>query len=475
MTPRASAQNDLLRKIVLAATTVGGFTMLVKLVAIAKEAAIARGFGRGIAVDGYVLAYTPIAMVVATTAASIQAAYVPALVAARAGGPGAIRAALARAAPFALGIALVELVGLALVGPVLLPALAGGTCNETTDVALSLYYIMLPYAALGGVAAILSALLNAVERFWFAAAVVAATPTITLIAVVLAGRHPSANVLGVSTTLGAIAEASLLAFMLKRLDLLPRRFEKSAAKDESRGLFFASAFSQVIVGACPLVDNYFAARLGAGGLSALAYGGKVGAAAVGIAATGLTTAVLPYFSSLAAARDWRLLRSTLWRNIALTFVVVLPCVVALYVATPLVVRLLFQRGAFTASDSAIVSSVQRMYVLQIPPYAIGVLAARLLVAMRANVSLIWINAGTLLTNAVADALLSRYMGVSGIALSTALGYLQSALIMLCLCELRLRTLTRGARSAPMHRTPPEGRAAPSTTAAEPLSRGDEPR
>ena len=172
----------------------------------------------------------------------------------------------------------------------------------------------------------------------------------------------------------------------------------------------------------------------------------MGAAAVGIAATGLTTAVLPYFSSIAATRNWRLLRQTLWRNIALASVVFVPSVAALYVATPVIVRVLFQRGAFTAWDTTIVSSVQRMYVLQIPPYAIGVLAARLLVALRANVSLIWVNAGTLLMNAVADAVLSRYLGVSGIALSTALGYLQSALIMVCLCELRLRTLAREVRN-----------------------------
>ena len=77
MMPRAAAQNELLRKIVLAATTVGGVTVFVKLIAIAKEAAVARGFGRDIAIDAYVLAFTPITMVVGTTAASIQAAYVP--------------------------------------------------------------------------------------------------------------------------------------------------------------------------------------------------------------------------------------------------------------------------------------------------------------------------------------------------------------------------------------------------------------
>jgi Na+-driven multidrug efflux pump len=109
-----------------------------------------------------------------------------------------------------------------------------------------------------------------------------------------------------------------------------------------------------------------------------------------------------------------------------------------------------------------------MYLLQIPIYAIGILAARLLVAMRANRSLIWINAATFLTNAVADAVLSRYMGVAGIAFATAVAYLQACAILLCLCDLRLRTLAREDSNAQVHELPAEGRAA----VTEPLSRSD---
>ena len=173
------------------------------------------------------------------------------MVAARSGGPVEIKRALAHAVTFVLAISLVEVAGLTLIGPMLLRSMAGGAAARPQILALHLYYIMLPCVALGGFAAVFSALLNSVERFWFAAAVVAATPTITLIAVVLSGRHPSASVLGVAASLGAIVEASLLALALKSLDLLPRGLERGAAKDEARGLFFASVFSQVIIGACP--------------------------------------------------------------------------------------------------------------------------------------------------------------------------------------------------------------------------------
>src|SRR5262249_19740756 len=89
------------------------------------------------------------------------------------------------------------------------------------------------------------------------------------------------------------------------------------------------------------------------------------------------------------------------------------------------VALLYQHGAFTAGDTALVSSVQIMCVLQVPFYALSMLFVRLISALRLNRIFIWGNILSVVLNAGLDIVLMRTMGVAGIALATTLWYVVS--------------------------------------------------
>jgi putative peptidoglycan lipid II flippase len=89
------------------------------------------------------------------------------------------------------------------------------------------------------------------------------------------------------------------------------------------------------------------------------------------------------------------------------------------------VRLLYQRGEFTAADTLLVSQIQAMYVLQLPFYTLGMLFARLIASLQANYILLY---GTIINfalNAVLDYTLMQVFGVAGIALSNTLMYVVS--------------------------------------------------
>jgi putative peptidoglycan lipid II flippase len=102
-----------------------------------------------------------------------------------------------------------------------------------------------------------------------------------------------------------------------------------------------------------------------------------------------------------------------------------PICVLLIAFSPALVRLLFQRGAFTAQDTLVVSRVQAMYALQIPFYAAGLLYVRMLTALRRN-DLVMISAGiSLALDVVLNLICMRFWGVAGIALSTSLFYVAS--------------------------------------------------
>jgi len=96
---------------------------------------------------------------------------------------------------------------------------------------------------------------------------------------------------------------------------------------------------------------------------------------------------------------------------------------ALVVFSHPLIRILFQRGAFTAADTGVVSRVQAFLSLQIPFYFLTILGVRLISALKRNWVLMVVSGVNMVLNIVFNLILMRYMGVAGIALSTSFVYL----------------------------------------------------
>src|SRR5690606_3752697 len=98
----------------------------------------------------------------------------------------------------------------------------------------------------------------------------------------------------------------------------------------------------------------------------LNFGGKVVAVVLGIVAASLSTVLFPRFTHLIAAGQMAEFKRT-FRGYALGIVLLsIPAVVVLAMFTEPIVRLLFERGAFTPDDTAAVSRVQWWLLPQVP-------------------------------------------------------------------------------------------------------------
>jgi putative peptidoglycan lipid II flippase len=172
-----------------------------------------------------------------------------------------------------------------------------------------------------------------------------------------------------------------------------------------------------------------AAMLPSGSVAALSYANKIVALLVAIGATALSTAALPYFSHMVAEQDWAGCRHTLKRYTALTLATTVPLTLALIALSHPLIRLVFQRGAFTAVDTDLVSHVQVFYFIQIPFYMCGMLFVRFLSSIRRNDVLMYGSAISLALDISLNLVLMRRMGIAGIALSTSLVYVVAFVIL----------------------------------------------
>lgn len=183
-----------------------------------------------------------------------------------------------------------------------------------------------------------------------------------------------------------------------------------------------------------------AAALGAGSVSMLNYGTRLAGVLMAIGPAALSVTILPGFSHMVAARDWECLKQTLWRILSGSVLVAAVGAALLIVFSVPIVRLTLQRGAFTASDTQVVASVQAYSLLQLPSIMGITILMRILSALNANRTLLPFSSAAIVMNTGLNyALMARY-GVAGIALATSLA---QALLFVALATLVFRRGPRG--------------------------------
>jgi putative peptidoglycan lipid II flippase len=241
---------------------------------------------------------------------------------------------------------------------------------------------------------------------------------------------------------GGVIEAACLAWVASRhgLSLFPFVFPDW---QKVRGILaqaLPSAGGSVLIGATLLVDQAMAAMLTPGSVAAFSYGTRVPGVLLAIGTTALATAILPHLSALVAQARFQELRALLRQYAILTIGVTVPFTALLVGASDFTVSLLFERGSFGAGESALVASVQSAYALQIPFFALAIIAVRLISAMQANTLLLFSAAISLVLDIVLNWFFSRQFGVAGIALSTSIVYVVSCLFLWSVALNKLRRL-----------------------------------
>jgi putative peptidoglycan lipid II flippase len=187
-----------------------------------------------------------------------------------------------------------------------------------------------------------------------------------------------------------------------------------------------------------VVDQSMAASLGSGNVSILNYANKIVALVLSMVAVSLSTVLFPRFSRMITAGQWSELNRTIRGYTRLTLLASVPAVALLVVFSEPLVRLLFERGAFTPETTAAVARVQICLLFQLPFYVLVMLGSRLLSALDANRTVLRISAMNLAMNVGGNYLFMRWYGVAGIAISTSLVYVVASLAILLAIRFKLR-------------------------------------
>jgi putative peptidoglycan lipid II flippase len=415
--------NSLKRRVAASLLTVGAFTILVKAVGAVKVLIIARYFGVADAADAFLLAFVLIMFLAEAISGATTASLIPAVIELRERGEHTRARAVCSTITLITAAQLAALSLMLLVcGQSVLSFLASGFAPEKLQMAVSLLEFMLPVLLLAGMSATWRALLNATGQFAVPAITPVLAPLMTILIVYVHGSASTGGTLVIGTLTGSAIETALIAWNARRrgLPVFPNRCQMDGLARRVLRQYGHMLAGTGLLSGSTIVNYSMAAMLGAGSVAALTYGTKVLSVLLAIGPSAIATVALPHFSRMAARGEWSAIAEHNKTYQLISLFLTIPVTAALVYTSEPLVRLLYERGAFTHQDTRLVAEIQRLCVLQLPFAMLSALVFRLISSLKSNDVLMRGAA----VHAVATVSLNfaciQWLGVAGIALASSI-------------------------------------------------------
>lgn len=419
--------------------SVGGFTLASRITGFVRDALLAWILGGGVVSDAFFVAFLfPNYFRAIFGEGTLNPAFLPRYAMLHAQGQNEQAARFAdQIFSWQMAAQAVVLVLAMLFMPQLVLLVSPGFADNPEQFALTvaLAHITFPYLILTVVAVQLSAMLNAIDRFW-AAAAWSNFLNLAMIATLVAWHWfpGAATAAAWGVLLGGVAQLVFILWAGWREGLWLHLVRPRWTPDVKA--FFA-AFGAVTLGAgavviAPFIDTVIASLLPAGSRTVLYYADRINQLPLGVLGIALGTVLLPEMSARLARGDGAGSDRAQNRSAALTLLLTLPFTCAFVVIPGTIMRAIFAHGAFDGAAAGLAAQVLAAYGLGLPAMAlVRILAPTFyarhdttspmratLIAMACNIALKFAFVWGLAAMGVGAGL---GLGVAGIALGTAFG------------------------------------------------------
>ena len=363
--------------------TVGGWTMLSRILGFARDMMIAAMLGAGPVADAFFVALKlPNLFRRLFGEGAFNVAFVPAFTGMLAAeGPDAAR----QFAREAFSVMTFWLAALTVAGVVFMPqlmtALAPGFAADPAKFALTvtLSRITFPYLLLICLAALVAGVLNGMERFTAASASYVLFNVVSMAFMIgLTPYVPTAgHALAWGVTASGIVQLALLMVASSQAGMA-LRLPRPRMTPQMRLLLRRMAPGLVGAGVTQLnlaVDVIISSLLPAGTVAVLYYADRVNQLPLGVIGTAIGTALLPTLSRQVRSGDATAAMVTINRSMELALALSVPAAVALIVSGYPIIWTLFGRGQFSTGDVVLSSQSLAAYAIGLPAFvAVKVLA-----------------------------------------------------------------------------------------------------
>ena len=410
--------------------SVSGFTLLSRITGLVRDVLQAAVLGHGLLSDAFVVAFRfPNWFRAVFGEGTLNPAFLPRYAALHAKGEHEAAARFGdEVYSWQILIQAVLLVAALAAMPWIIRLTAPGFVGHPgqVELAATLSRITFPYLILTVVVVQLSAMLNAIEKFWAAAAWSNFLNLAMIATLLMAAWFPNAAYAGAwGIMLGGVGQ---LVFMLwaARRDGIWLRLRWPRWTPEIKEFFVAIGavtFGTLPVTFLPIVDTIIASLLPVGSMTALYYADRINQLPLGVLGIALGTVLLPDMSRRLAKGDVTGSDAAQNRAASLALLLTLPFLVVFLAIPEPITRAIFAHGAFDRQAAAQTAMALAAYGVGLPAMVLVRITAASFYARQETATPARATVTSILSNiAIKAALVLGFgWGIAGIALGTALG------------------------------------------------------
>ena len=331
-----------------------------------------------------------------------------------------------------------------LLAPWIIPLIAPGFDKESLALAVQLTRIISPIIIWGGLIGLLVALLNSFKRFTLTAL------RFTLYnSIVIAFVYLFRSRIGIFSLALAVSGAALAQFLLLFLGLWKRRkyYRLTMNLKHPQVRTMGRAVIPVVLGGVLiqinfLIERVMASGLAQGSISSLDFGYKLMRMPFEIFAVAIATVVFPSIAGLVIAEEGSRLREVFVSSLKMIAFITIPATVVLIVVRVPLIRVLFQRGEFTAISTRMTSTALLYYSFGLFFHAANYIFIRTYYAYKDFLTPLKLGVITIGLYILFNFIFIRYLAHGGLALGSSLAAVCYSVMLLTVLQKKMLKLGR---------------------------------
>lgn len=309
--------------------------------------------------------------------------------------------------------------------------------------------IMTPLLIIGGIVGIYYGILIIYRQFMLPnLSPIIMSAAIIGIVVASAPNDQKGYALAWATTIGAILQLVIQYPNVRKLGFLWKpnfQFTNNPNFKEIMELLFPAVLSSTVGQIHIYVDMFFTSSISEGAWTAIGYANRVFQFPVGILVTAFLVPLFPIFARLVADKDMDGIKTYFNKGVGVLFFVGIPIIIGILTVGMDAVRLIFERGAFDADATFMVTEALWFLSVSILPYVFRDSITRVYYSFNDSKTPFIVAFSSIVLKYILNVIFinKMHMGIGGITLSTSLVTLFNACVLGALIYKKVRMDYKG--------------------------------
>lgn len=413
------------------ASIVSLIVMFGKIIGFIRDAVIASFYGVTWETDAFFFAQSMPSLVFPAVCSSLSTAFITMYVSRRIKkGPADGDKFASRMLITTIGISILLSIVSIFIMPWVVPVFAPGFQGSQRILAIRLSRITMGSFALTMFHYMAAAILNSRKMFYSSQIAAVVYNIAVIILTFIIGANKNVWLLTYTVILGHLLQSIvLLYFLLKHLKINVKMNPFHKDSKMLIKLALPILLGNSLVQLNNIIDKLIASLLQSGAVSALSYSSTLNRLVTGIFITTLSTVIYPSLSTHIANNDEKKFNSELLNSLSALPIVILPISIITAIFATDIVTIVYQRGSFDASATRLTAAALTFYAGMYVFSSIQEVIIRAFYALKDTKTPMINVVVAVIANSIISAILSRLIGIGGIALGTTISTAIASIIL----------------------------------------------